>query len=183
MCPQRETRGCNEILFCSWFSFLGISMNIVSTFYNYFIAYHPIATLLCYIFAYFLLSSYIFKLGKMIINMNKVIKEEHPIVTQTDYWMQNDLVPIPKRRSTHTQKTTQLRYQKGKQKFTLQGIRKGKQIQRQQPPVQICPNSSIKEKGSNLINTNRHLYTSGSLCWIRMLVISLITHVNIIHAI
>ena len=100
ICPQRETRGCNEIVFCPWFSFLGRSMNIVSTFYNYFIAYHPIATIFCCIFAYFLLSIYIFNLGKVIINMNKVIKEEYLIVTQTDYWMQNDPVPRPQRRNT-----------------------------------------------------------------------------------
>ena len=77
-------------------------MNTVSTFYNYFIAYHSIATLFYYIFTYFLLSIYIFNLGIEIVNMNKVMKEEHIIVTQNDYWMQNDPAPRPKRKNTQT---------------------------------------------------------------------------------
>ena len=77
ICPQRETEGCNEILFCALFSAFGRSMNIVSNIYNYFIAYHPIFILLCYIFAYFLLSTYVFNLGKVLSKMNKLFNDEN----------------------------------------------------------------------------------------------------------
>ena len=102
-------------------------MNIVSTTYKYFIAYHPIVVLCCYIFAYFLLSTYIFNLGKVLMDMNEVIKEETKTIT-TDWWMQDKPAPETTRRNTQTQKTTPHIYQKGRHKLNVQEVRRGEQL-------------------------------------------------------
>ena len=104
-------------------------MNIVSNIYNYFIACHPIAILSCCILAYFLLSIYIFNLGKVLSDTDKLNKGEAIHVTTaptTDWWLENNPCPKIQRRDTQTKKTTPHRYQKGKYKNMLQGIRRGK---------------------------------------------------------
>ena len=103
-------------------------MNIVSNIYNYFIAYHPIVILSCYILAYFLLSIYIVNLGKVLSDADKLNKGKVMYIATaptTDWWLEDNPCPNVQRKDDQTNKTIPCRYQKSKHKNILQGIRRG----------------------------------------------------------
>ena len=102
--PRRETGGamhCGEIFILTMFSIFNLTMNIVTRCYNYFIAHHPMFLLLCYVFAYTLLSFYIYRLTMMlerVQDMNEVNILSNPHVGSS--------LPKQKRIHTQTKKTT-----------------------------------------------------------------------------
>ena len=65
--PQRETGVWNECMVWLLISGLRKSINLMTIFYDYFIASHPIVILCMYLFSYCCLIKYIVDLGELLI--------------------------------------------------------------------------------------------------------------------
>ena len=67
--PRMETGGeiqCGEMVILSLFNLFTMTMNIMTRCYNYSIMHHPIFLLFAYVFAYSLLTFYVYKLTTML---------------------------------------------------------------------------------------------------------------------
>ena len=122
---------CDEIATSAMASVFGITMNIVTCFYNYLILTHPLIVLLCYVFAYIMLLFYVYKLGNMMANMNmiEVPPDEIKVLLPDDMLKHKRKM----RTNTQTRKSSPIRFQKGKYRHIPQGVQRRTKVTRRLP--------------------------------------------------
>lgn len=136
---------CSENLFWAMYSVFGRSIYIVTCLYNYFIVSHLIYVLFYYILLFIFLSAYVFKLGRLLINIDKMSKNIELEGVLPTNWVEEVTIKEVPRVNTQTIKTTPVRFQQGKYNCIGQGIIRAKRSKWKGRPPRPPVNKNTNE--------------------------------------